>query len=266
MGSPRKTTTSSVKPGGRREMWYPKDARLRTKSAAAEALRIARVVSGKEAAESEPSEHELFVALHACTYGAMQRPHSGRLSPSTRAAWLRRRRAICTHIVQSNLGLVYLSVSRFRSALLELDELRGEGLLALVRAVDWFDPWRGVRFSTYAYNAITRSLIRLSRRTSRRRRLFPATYDTPLPEPPTEDGWTELYVDRLHRALEQNLGELSDRESKILEQRFPHGQRPRLTLEQVGATCGLSKERVRQIQNRALQKLRSVLEADPILQ
>jgi DNA-directed RNA polymerase sigma subunit (sigma70/sigma32) len=39
-----------------------------------------------------------------------------------------------------------------------------------------------------------------------------------------------------------------------------------LTLGEIGAAIGLSKERARQIQEQALSKLREVLEADPALQ
>jgi RNA polymerase primary sigma factor len=196
----------------------------------------------------------------------MRRPRGRSIAETERQDWLRRRRAICSYVVEHNLGLVYLCVSRLRFAQVELDELRSEGLLAMVRAVDWFDPWMGVRFSTYAYNAITRGLVRLNQRAGRHRRLFPATYDNAPPPVEPDNRWAELYVDRLHQALKKNDGELSEREFTILRRRFPWGEEPRLTLEQVGDECGLSKERVRQIQNRALKKLRTVLDADPALQ
>jgi len=260
--SPGKST--SAKP--EREIWYPQDARLRSKSAADRAQRLARQVGKAEPPDPEPDETTLFVAVHTCGYRAMRRPHGPRVSPAERAMWLRRRRAICSYIVEHNLGLVYLCVSRFRFARVELDELRSEGLLAMVRAVDWFNPWRGVRFSTYAYNAITRGLVRLNQRAGRHRRLFPVTYDVPAPPTEPDNRWAELYADRLHQAMKTNLGELSEREFAILRRRFPPGEQPRLTLAQVGDECGLSKERVRQIQNRALRKLREVLEADPALQ
>lgn len=57
---------------------------------------------------------------------------------------------------------------------------------------------------------------------------------------------------------------LDDRERKILELRFGlNGERPR-TLEEVSQTIGRTRERVRQIQNQALEKLRSLLEEEGI--
>ena len=52
----------------------------------------------------------------------------------------------------------------------------------------------------------------------------------------------------------------------VLSRRFPSDpSRKRQTLEQIGRDIRVSKERVRQIQNGALLKLRSAMEADPVL-
>ena len=80
------------------------------------------------------------------------------------------------------------------------------------------------------------------------------------------DTQTDLYVERLHRVLNENLGELDDMEARVLARRFPLDDDRRSTLGAIGQAVGLSKERVRQIQNAALRKLRVVLNADPILQ
>ncbi len=62
-------------------------------------------------------------------------------------------------------------------------------------------------------------------------------------------------VSRLIHLLER----LDDRERKILEMRFGlHNNRP-LTLEEVSQQIGRTRERVRQIQNQALAKLKSLL-------
>jgi RNA polymerase sigma factor (sigma-70 family) len=125
----------------------------------------------------------------------------------------------------------------------------------------------GFRFSTYACNAIARSLLRIRKQASRHHERFPVQHDVSLEQPDEpEDQHTELAVERLNRVLRRNLGELTELESQVIAQRFPPGPEPRLTYREIGEAVGLSKERVRQIQNVALDKLREVLSQDPMLQ
>lgn len=60
----------------------------------------------------------------------------------------------------------------------------------------------------------------------------------------------------LKENIEEVLGGLSDRENKVLRLRFGlDGQRP-LTLEEVGREFGVTRERIRQIEAKALRKLK----------
>lgn len=59
------------------------------------------------------------------------------------------------------------------------------------------------------------------------------------------------------RWLQQALGQLSEREQKIIEKR--HLAYDGVTLEELGRTLGVSKERVRQLEQRAMDKIRSYL-------
>ena len=63
--------------------------------------------------------------------------------------------------------------------------------------------------------------------------------------------------DRMHKQLRVALGELSDRERHILNAR-QLSEEPS-TLDVVGGELGISKERVRQIEARAIEKLRRIL-------
>lgn len=60
--------------------------------------------------------------------------------------------------------------------------------------------------------------------------------------------------------IDQLLQVLRPREQQVVCLRFGLGGSPRLSLSQVGKVLAVSKERVRQIQDRALQKLRAVAE------
>jgi RNA polymerase primary sigma factor len=63
----------------------------------------------------------------------------------------------------------------------------------------------------------------------------------------------------LHHQLDDLLGVLDDREHRIIDARFGlNGKRP-MTLEEVGREFGVTRERIRQLQNVALDKMRKAL-------
>ncbi len=64
------------------------------------------------------------------------------------------------HLVRSNLRLVVNIAKKFTNRGMSLADLIEEGNLGLIRAVDYFDPYRGNRFSTYAAWWIKQSIKR----------------------------------------------------------------------------------------------------------
>ncbi|HKQ46976.1 MAG TPA: sigma-70 family RNA polymerase sigma factor [Phycisphaerae bacterium] len=175
-------------------------------------------------------------------------------------------------IVQANVPLVLAMAKRTRMGNIDYAELISEGNMALLRSVDKFDCSRGFKFSTYACRAILKSFSRVAMKTSRYRGRFPTEFDPSLEKSDFLDlqrvGVEADCVDELRGILLQNTAELNDVEYKVIQARFALGQvtdevggGPK-TLEQVGLLIGVTKERVRQIQNRALAKLRSKLQDD----
>ncbi|MCI1966751.1 MAG: sigma-70 family RNA polymerase sigma factor [Oscillospiraceae bacterium] len=65
--------------------------------------------------------------------------------------------------VRENIGLVHSCARHFRGRGIEYDDLFQAGCLGLVKAVDHFDPERGVKFSTYAVPVILGEIRRLFR-------------------------------------------------------------------------------------------------------
>ena len=65
----------------------------------------------------------------------------------------------------------------------------------------------------------------------------------------------------LTEAIERSLSGLKEREARILRLYFGLGEEEPMTLEQIGAHLGITRERVRQIKEKALSRLRHVSRA-----
>jgi RNA polymerase primary sigma factor len=70
---------------------------------------------------------------------------------------------------------------------------------------------------------------------------------------PTRETFRELLIQEIRKALKERL---TPRERRVLELRYGLDGNPPKTLDEVGEIFGISRERVRQIQKDALEKLR----------
>ncbi|MCG3138477.1 MAG: RNA polymerase sigma factor RpoS [Phycisphaerae bacterium] len=182
--------------------------------------------------------------------------------------WGRWTQKLRAEIIQKNVPLVLSMAKRTKMNGLDFNELVSEGNMALIRSAEKFDPRRGFRFSTYACRAILKSFSRVAMKTSRYRTLFPVELNSDLERSDFLDrkrvGTEETCLDELKQILGANVAQLSDIEQTVIRERFALQALPDLnggkTLEQVGELIGVTKERVRQIQNKALKKIRTALE------
>ena len=176
-------------------------------------------------------------------------------------------------IAQSNLALVLAMAKRVRHSEMDFADLISEGNMALLRAIDKFNVARGFKFSTYACRAILKAFSRSGMKHTQYRQLFPTDFDPALER---SDYVRRRYdehegdcASEVRRIVMDNTADLTDVEQAVINHRFAINrpgdeESTALTLEQVGQIVGLTKERVRQIQNKALEKIRKALEASYI--
>jgi len=186
---------------------------------------------------------------------------SGKLLSQTED-YLRQAEFIKNIIIKSNLGLLAAIARKHVTGEISLPELLSEGSLSLMRAVEKFDYTRNVRFSTYASWAIAKSFAR--RVPAKGRRIYPS--DASLKNVQQNFRTEKVAHNALERANKNLLKtvneDLDERERYIILNHFGltcDKRRGRKTLKQIGDNLNLSKERVRQLELIALQKLRHSL-------
>jgi RNA polymerase primary sigma factor len=226
----------------------------------------------------------------------------------------------------ANLRLVVKVAQRYGRTRMSLADRVQEGNLGLMKAVDRFDPDRGVRFSTYAAwwirHAVTRALVNRGRTVRIPAHLHTVftkashaqkklrgelgrdpsvaeiadAIDVPLEkvraareamdlrsigldapvagegtpsvsdslEDPHPLDWDDRLDERRNAAIAETAVEgLDPIEADVLKHRYGLRGAARMTLQKLGDRYSLSRERIRQLQNRALKKLRETIERDP---
>lgn len=165
-------------------------------------------------------------------------------------------------IVRANLRLVVSVARKHLRPGLDLMELVSEGSVALMRAVESFDVHRGFRFSTYATLALMKAFARgVPELRSRLNRLGDSeTLETVTDFRAADDDARMVRRDEVR----QLLARLTERERSVVEAHYglesvEGGRTVRpATLAELADRLGLSKQRVRMIEQAAIAKLRRV--------
>jgi len=180
--------------------------------------------------------------------------------------WHRRFEHYREYLVRTNLALVLAMAKRTRLGDVDFAEVVSEGNMALIRAVEKFNVDKGFKFSTYACRAILKAFSRTALKSNRHRMRFPVEFEPDMEKSDwsdrKRDAVEEDCLDELKAIVNRNLADLSSVEETVIRRRFNWNQEDQssLTLEEVGQIIGVTKERVRQIQNKALAKIRTVME------
>ncbi len=165
-------------------------------------------------------------------------------------------------LVEMNMPLVVSVAGRHLRSGASLNELVSEGNISLMRAVEKFDYTRGYRFSTYAGWAIAKDFARkIPAEAARPDRAYGSELDEFILEAKPADRAELSAVESAKSSLRETIEEeLDERERFVVLNRFPVGEgvipQKGKTLREIGDALGLSKERIRQIELQALQKLR----------
>jgi len=168
-------------------------------------------------------------------------------------------------LINCNMRLVVAIAKRHSGQGENFFELLSDGNMSLIRAVEKFDYSRGNKFSTYASWAIMKNFARSIPEGKHRREryvtgneeVFAAAADTRSNEREVV-ATAEQASSSVHSLLEQ----LEPREREIIRMRagLDSDAKKGLTLEKIGEKLGITKERVRQLNVRAMRKLRGMAE------
>ncbi|MDC0934990.1 sigma-70 family RNA polymerase sigma factor [Pirellulales bacterium] len=166
------------------------------------------------------------------------------------------------HLIKANMRLVMSIVKKFVTPQRSFDELLSEGVVTLMKAVEKFDFDRGFRFSTYAYRSIVRQVYRTVTLATKEE----ASFTRDAEEWAFEDTDRRYSCSRsdqlwsnLRELMTSMLDRLDRRERFIIRSRYALGSHRKVrTFQFLADKLGVSKERVRQLENRAVAKLNAI--------
>ena len=199
----------------------------------------------------------------------LDREDEAELARRSRAGDLAARR----RLVSANLRFVVSVARRYRGRGVPLADLVNEGNIGLVHAADRFDPDRGVRFISYAHFWVRRAMVHAISRHDVR----PLPGEPPprplsldhvlpgaacalaelLPDERAPEPGAGVVRERLRDAIEASLGDLPPREREVVRRYFGLGSDYAQTLTEISVDLGVSRERVRQLKEQGLSRLRA---------
>jgi len=165
-------------------------------------------------------------------------------------------------LIQANMRLVVNMARRHSGQVDNLFELLSDGNLSLMRAVEKFDYRLGFKFSTYASRAILMNFARSIPVEHHHRTQFLTGHEEVfqvVPDSRTEEHEILASQERATHSVNRLLEYLEPREREIIRMRAGLDNHARaMTLEEIGQRFGITKERARQLNARAMKKLRDI--------
>jgi RNA polymerase primary sigma factor len=187
--------------------------------------------------------------------------HSDRLNEIEN--YLAEAEAIKKTIIEANLRLVVSVAGKHAAGEVNFQDLVSKGNFALIKAVEEFDYTRDIRFSKTASLSIAKEYARVSGKSTELTREKAGSLANILPFLKIAKADSAVIERARHSLVQVIKDELDQREQYIILNHFGLVgsliRKKKKTLQQIGQDLGLTKERVRQLELIALQKLRNSL-------
>lgn len=172
-------------------------------------------------------------------------------------------------IVEANLKFVISVAKHYRGRGLSYGDLIAEGNIGLIKAMEHYDATKGFKLISYAVWWIKQAIMdALSKRNELdtediSRKLSTSQKESDESSLYEEDDFEPHYLVADEQTNEVNreflkaiISTLDEREQEIIWRHYGLGGEKEMTFEDIGQILGLTKERVRQINNKSLKKLR----------
>lgn len=176
-------------------------------------------------------------------------------------------------LIEANLRFVIVIARQYQGKGLAVEDLVSEGNMGLMKAARKFDASRGLRFVNYAVVFIRRQIEKALEKEGAEQRVESTrdgqtrSVDAPLgskanvsllsvlvnKDSPLAD--QRVYSANMEDAVERALTTLNPRERAVVNACFGLGQE-RMTMAEIGEQMNLRRERVRQIRDRAVRRMR----------
>ena len=167
-------------------------------------------------------------------------------------------------LIEHNLRLVAHIAKKYYADENDRDDLVSIGTVGLIKAVDSFDPTKGIRLSSYASRCIENEILMFFRSAKK------TAQDVSLNDPidTDKDGNTLTLLDtiatddhiKVRQLYDAVKTRLSPREREIILLRYGlTGQRP-LVQREVAKKLNISRSYVSRLEKKALQKLRKAFD------
>lgn len=150
-------------------------------------------------------------------------------------------------LIESHKKLIYKVANQYKHSGVPFEDLVQEGMIGLMEAKSHFDPTKNVKFSTYAVYWIKKRILNAI---SNEKKL---SLDAIQLEDNLVTAKNETHADdtNISLSLPQNIPEI---ERKVILMLYQEQQ----TLNEIALSLNITRERARQIKEKALRRLRKL--------